>query len=171
MYNQVFDLYHAIFRIVNILNSMQDMGPLSLESVRIWDYYMLFPTKTYDIRLSKQTIDLRKYRKKYINEKNNPYDSPLSGGKLLERMRPYQISALTYLASYGIIDIDMWKNQEIIIVNKDKIEDLLRKFDKLSAQETNVLSWLHMFSKTYAVYGKQGIKSRTGLLISKYDGC
>ena len=51
MYNHAFDLYHCIYRIIHILMRLEENDILELDRLRIWDFYLLFPSKVYEIRL------------------------------------------------------------------------------------------------------------------------
>lgn len=51
VYNQAFDLYHTIFRLLHFLNKFENQTILEIERVRIWDFYLLFPSKIHEIRL------------------------------------------------------------------------------------------------------------------------
>lgn len=170
MYNQAFDLYHGIFRILHILNRFQNNEVLELDRLRIWDFYLLFPYKTYEIRLSREHKEIALFRKTYIKQGANPYDSVYDGRKLLERLRPYQIGALSCLASYGIINADKLLDNEVEITDRSKLIALTQNLANLSDEENNVLSWLCTFFRTFPLNGNNGFKSRTKLIISKYDG-
>lgn len=50
-YNPAFDLYHCIFRMANIIGRLEDLECFEIDKVRIWDFYLLYPSKTYDIDL------------------------------------------------------------------------------------------------------------------------
>ena len=47
MYNQVFDMYHCIYRIIHILKRLHENEILELDRLRIWDFYILFPYKIH----------------------------------------------------------------------------------------------------------------------------
>jgi hypothetical protein len=170
MYNQAFDLYHGIYRALHILKRFQNNEVLELDRFRIWDFYLLFPYKTYEIRLSREHKEIASFRKIYIKKEANPYDSVYDGRKLLERLRPYQIGALSCLASYGIINADKLLNNLIEITDRSKLIALTQNLANLPNEENNVLSWLCTFFRTFPLNGNTGLKSRTNLLISKYDG-
>ncbi len=68
IYNQAFDLYHCIFRILNFLNRFNPSDIIEVDKLRIWDFYFLFPNKVYDIRLKQNESDIRKLRKQYIKQ-------------------------------------------------------------------------------------------------------
>lgn len=170
MYNQAFDIYHGIYRVIHILERFHENEVLELERLRIWDFYLMFPYKTYEIRLGRDYKEIISLRNRYIKKDANPYDFVFDGRKFLERLRPYQIGALSCLASYGIVDSEKLLNNEVEIRNKSKLLDLAQNIDKLTNEENNVLSWLFTFFRTFPMNGTNGFKSRTKLLISKYDG-
>ena len=170
MYNLAFDLYHCIYRIIHILMRLEENDILELDRLRIWDFYLLFPSKVYEIRLGNDLKEIAKLRKRYITKGDNPYDTVHDGRKFLERLRPYQMGALTCLSSYGILNAQRLLNNEIEILNKEKLIELVKHVSKLPTEEKNTLSWLCLFFKTFPMNGNNGFKSRTKLLISKYDG-
>lgn len=170
MYNQAFDLYHSIFRMIHILNKYDVNEVADTDRLRIWDFYLLFPQKIHTIRLSKDMSEARKLRSTICKNCNNPYDTISDRRKLLERLRPYQIGALTYLASLGIIDGDRLLNNEVVLVNREKLNQIILTVGKLDIQESNALAWLIMTFRLFPLNGVNGLKDRTGLLISKYDG-
>lgn len=48
-YNPAFDLYHCIFRMIHIIQRLDDNECLEVDKIRIWDFYILFPSKAYTI--------------------------------------------------------------------------------------------------------------------------
>lgn len=170
MYNHAFDLYHCIYRIIHILMRLEENDILESDRLRIWDFYLLFPSKVYEIRLGNDLKEIAKLRKQYITKGDNPYDTVHDGRKFLERLRPYQMGALTCLSSYGILNAQRLLNNEIEILNKEKLIELVKHVSELPTEEKNTLSWLCLFFKTFPMNGNNGVKSRTKLLISKYDG-
>ena len=51
VYNQAYDLYHTIFRFLQFLNRFEKDELIEIEKLRIWDFYLLFPSKINSIRL------------------------------------------------------------------------------------------------------------------------
>ena len=169
MYNQVFDMYHCIYRIIHILKRLHENEILELDRLRIWDFYVLFPYKIHEIRLGRDFDEVISYRKRYIRKLSNPYNTIYDGRKLLERLRPYQMGALTCLASYGIVDSRELLNNKVKILDSDKLLKIYKELDKLADEEHNALSWLCLYFRTFPMNGVNGFKSRTKLLVSKYD--
>lgn len=169
VYNQAFDLYHTIFRLLNFLNKFENKTVLEIERVRIWDFYFLFPSKIHDIRLKKGESDIRKLRKEYIKDSKNPYEKITENRKIFEKIKPYQQAALNCIASYGIINKESLNQQRILIENKNILEEFVKNFDDLSAKEKNVIALMTSHFNQISLFGMDGLKNRTNLIESKYD--
>lgn len=168
-YNPAFDLYHCIFRMIHIIQRLDDNDCLEVDKIRIWDFYVLFPSKTYTIMIRRNEEDLKSWRKQYINKTKNPYEYNGDNRKLFDRLRPYQMAALSFLVSYGIIDKKHFLNKEIMISNRALLNEFIEKTGTLSQTESNTLSFMSLFSKSMSMLGIYGLKSRTNLIESKYD--
>ena len=168
-YNPAFDLYHCIFRMIHIIQRLDDNDCLEVDKIRIWDFYVLFPSKTYTIMIRRNEEDLKSWRKHYINKTKNPYEYNGDNRKLFDRLRPYQMAALSSLVSYGIIDKKHFLNKEIMISNRALLNKFIEKTGALSQTESNTLSFMSLFSKSMSMLGIYGLKSRTNLMESKYD--
>lgn len=168
-YNPAFDLYHCIFRMIHIIQRLDDNDCLEVDKIRIWDFYVLFPSKTYTIMIRRNEEDLKSWRKRYIDKTKNPYEYNGDNRKLFDRLRPYQMTALSSLASYGIIDKRHFLNKEIMISNRTLLNKFIEKTGVLPQTESNTLSFMSLFSKSMSMLGIYGLKSRTNLMESKYD--
>lgn len=168
-YNPAFDLYHCVFRMAHILQHIEETDIFEVDKARIWDFYLLFPDKVYDITIRRNEQEIRQLRKQYIKRKNNPYDYDGDDHKLFERLKPFQMTALSCLVSYGIIDRDSYLNKKIHLLDKTKLDKMLEEIGNLEIVESNTLSFLSHFSKNMSLYGLDGLKSRTKLMESRYD--
>ena len=169
IYNQAFDLYHCIYRVLNFLNRYDSNDIIEIDKLRIWDFYLLFPNKIHDIKLKNDESDIRELRKKYIKKTKNPYEVVLENKKVFEKLKPYQLSALNCIASYGIINKEMLIQQRILIENKDLLSDYISKFDVISNKEKNIISLMTSHFYKMSLFGEYGLKYRTNLMESKYD--
>ena len=169
IYNQAFDLYHAVYRMLQLLTHFKKNEYVEVDRLRIWDFYLLFPNKIHEVKLKRDEGDIRKILKTYIAKKENPYEIILENRKMFERIRPYQISALHCLASYGIIDKELLKDNRITIISKELLQDYTNKFEELSAIEKNLISILTSHFYNMSMFGVDGLKDRTKLMVSKYD--
>ncbi len=169
MYNQAFDLYHSIYRMIHILNNFEVDQSIEIDRLRIWDYFILFPNKVHKIRLGNNFHEIKKARK-VITNKDNPYNTVDDGRKFLERLRPYQMGAISYLSSIGMIEVENHNAHLVKIKNLDKISLVIEKIGRLSQDEEKTLHFLNQYFKSFELNGPNGLKDRTGLLIFKYDG-
>lgn len=169
VYNQALDLYHTIYRFLQFLNRFESDALIEVERLRIWDFYLLFPGKVHDIRLKQNESDIRKIRKEFIRDVNNPYERISEDRKIFEKIKPYQLAALNCIASYGIIDKSLLNQQRISIVQKETLNEFVNKFEKLSAKENNVISLMTSHFFQISLFGPDGLKNRTNLMESKYD--
>lgn len=169
VYNQAFDLYHTIFRFLQFLNRFENGSLIEIERIRIWDFYLLFPSKIHDIRLKQSESDIRKLRKEFFKDSNNPYEKIHEDRKVFEKIKPYQLAALNCIASYGIIDKALINQQRIGIVNKEILTEFVENFEELSPKEKNVITLMTSHFNQVSLFGSDGLKCRTNLIESKYD--
>lgn len=155
---------------LHILNKYDVNEKVEVERLRIWDFYLLFPNKIHSIRIGGYEYHEAILKRRYISKVDNPYNTVYDGRKFLERQRPYQMAALNYLASLGIIAAENLFNQEVVLLNREKLDSILANIGELTTLEKNTLSWLSLYFKVSPLNGPKGLKNRTGLLISKYDG-
>lgn len=169
VYNQAFDLYHAVYRMLQLLTHFNKNEYVEVDRLRIWDFYLLFPSKIHEVKLKREEGDIRKILKNYISKKENPYEVILENRKMFERIRPYQISALHCLASYGIIDKELLKDNRVSIISKELLLDYTNKFEELTPKEKNLISILTSHFYNMSMFGVDGLKDRSKLMVSKYD--
>ncbi|HEY1193893.1 ABC-three component system middle component 5 [Flavobacterium sp.] len=169
VYQPSFDLYHSIYRMINILGHFKYGDSIEIDRLRIWDYYLLYPNKLKTISLKKEENDIRQLINNFVLRKQNPYEQIFNDRKMFEKIRPYQMGALKYLASIGLIDKDYLKSNKISKISNEILKELKLITDKLSIQEENTISLLTGHFYYIPLSGKDGLKERTNLLESKYD--
>ncbi len=169
-YNPAFDLYHCIFRMAHIIERLEDTECFEIDKVRIWDFYLLYPSKTYDINVKpRKEKDIYNAREQYIEKIHNPYEYSGDNRKLFEWIKPFQISALSCLVSCGILNKDAYISGNVCVANREILNDFIGHAGSCTTRERNVLSFLHLFSRNMPLTGIDGLKARTQLLESKYD--
>lgn len=107
MYVPAFDPFHTIFRMLYILKRFDGNETVEVDRLRIYDFYLLFPYLANKISLKSDEKQLKDSRRKYIPNKFTPYNYISNSHRIFERLRPYQMIALSHLASYGLIDPEM----------------------------------------------------------------
>lgn len=171
LYNNAFDLYHTIFRMLHLLSKIEKRKKIEVDKIRIWDYYLLFPNEIFKIKTKKNESDFRKILKSLTVSKNNPYQQIFDERKTLEKIKPYQLSALNCLASYNIIDKDIFlKENQIKINSQELLEAYAKSVGDLSSREKNIITIVTSNFYDISLFGKNGLKDRSNLIESKYDG-
>lgn len=171
MYVPAFDPFHAIYRLLHILTRFQGDESVEVDRVCIFDFYLLFPERTYAIHLKADETDLRTLRTKYVKRRSNPYNPYIQNRRLYARIHTYQLIALNHLAAYGLLCPQSLCEHRIRLMQPEQINELIRHTEPLSEEEQNVLSWLSLSFHLTPLRGTDGLKHRTGLLEYKYDGC
>ncbi len=169
IYNQAFDYYHAIYRFIRILTHYKREQYIEVDRLRIWDFYVLFPEQVHTISLKKSETTIRELRSRFIKPKNNPYNQVFDNKKVFEKIRPYQIIALQCLASYGIIDKSLLEKNRVSVISPELLTTYSAKFDELTYTEQNVISLMTLYFSTISMFGPDGLKHKTKLMISRYD--
>lgn len=169
MYNQAFDLYHCVYRVLQLLNKLEENKTVELDRIRIWDFYLLFPNKIHEIRLKRDEKELRSLRRQTIKKVHNPYEEVFENRKVFEKIRPFQLSALNCIASYGIIDKEHLKLNRVEVINPERLKKYVSDMGEISTNEIEIVRLLteHFYDMT--LFGGDGLKDRTKLMECKYD--
>lgn len=169
IYNQAFDYYHAIFRMIQLLSHFKRNDFVELDRLRIWDFYLLFPDKVHEIRWKRGEDDVKALVRRFIKERDNPYNEVFDSKKVFEKIRPYQIAAMNCLASYGVINKELLKEDRVSVISSDTLQSFQVRFEELSDKENNVIAIMTSHFYLISMFGQNGLKSRTGLMESRYD--
>jgi hypothetical protein len=164
VYHPAFDIYNGVFRMLQLVTFMKQEN-VELDRIRIWDFYLTFPNEARKISYPTTLFELKKIFKK---RPENPYEDLIDPKRIIERMKPYQMSALRCLASYGLIDNDLLSKNIISKTDKKIPDELLKKINDLSIEKSNIIKLIIGFHEL-PLYGKAGLKQRTGLIEFKYD--
>jgi hypothetical protein len=138
---------------------------VELDRLRIWDFYLTFPNEARKISFPAALSELKKVFKQ---TKENPYEDLIDAKRIIERMKPYQISALHCIASYGLIDAKSLSKKVVVRTEKELPQELLANFEDISDEKLNVIKLVIGFAEL-PLYGQMGLKYRTGLIEFKYD--
>ena len=169
LYNNAFDLYHTIFRMLHLLSKIEDDKVIEIDRIRIWDYYLLFTNEIFNIKPRKNKKEYNQLLKELNIKKNNPYQQIYDQRKTLEKIKPYQLSALNCLASYNIIDKEYLLKEEVKISSFDLLKKYTQYTGDLSDREKNIITIMTSFFRDISLIGNNGLKERSNLMESKYD--
>lgn len=169
LYNNAFDLYHTIFRMLHLLSKIEKDKVIEIDRIRIWDYYLLFTNEIFNIKPTKNKKEYNQLLKELNIKKNNPYQQIYDQRKTLEKIKPYQLSALNCLASYNIIDKEYLLKEEVKINSFDLLKRYTQSAGDLSDREKNIITIMTSFFRDISLIGNNGLKERSNLMESKYD--
>ncbi|MFT3909716.1 MAG: hypothetical protein QM737_09855 [Ferruginibacter sp.] len=169
VYHQAFDLYHCVYRLLQILTHFERKEYVEVDRLRIWDFYLLFPDQMDKIKLKQDEVDVKKLIKFYVVKQNNPYEEVIDNRKMFEKIKPYQLTAIKCLASYGIINKEYLKENRVTIISKAVLDKYVAKFEPLTPKERNVIGLMTSHFYEMSMFGPTGLKARTKLLESRYD--
>ena len=164
IYNPAFDLYHCIFRLIQLLSNLKTEY-VDIDRLRIWDFYLVFPGEIDKIKFPFEISKAKKIFTKY----NNPYDEIIDSKRIFDRMKPFQISAIRCLASYEIIDKKLLDENKVSKIIKELPSSLQDEFYEYSIMNENIIKLLTGPFYDIPLSGNNGLKYRTGLLEFKYD--
>lgn len=163
IYNSVFDPYHCCFRAIRILSS-SPLAELEVERWRILDFYLLFPTLIRDFEFPTEFKDLRKL----LPDAHSRYRMLTDPKRVFFRMEPFQSSALSFLASHGVISgEDLVQRRKIKWLPNGCPESLLAA--SRAIEDDVILRLLLGPFMQIDLYGKSGLKARSDLFQYRYD--
>ncbi|AKP50238.1 ABC-three component system middle component 5 [Cyclobacterium amurskyense] len=170
VYQPAYDLYHSVYRLVKLLSFFHRGEFVEIDRLRIWDYYFLYPNRLKYVKLKLEEKDIKELIKNYILRPDNPYELIFDDRKMFEKIRPYQMSAIKYLASIGVINKDYLKENKVTKISEDVFRKINEELETMTVQEDNTLKLLTSHFFLVPLYGKDGLKEKTNLLESRYDG-
>jgi len=163
IYNQAYDLYHSMFRILQITEKNKEI--LEIDKLRILDFYLAFPSELLEI---KSFHGFKKYEK-YIRAETNKYERIIDRKRLFFKMEQIQLSAIKALISYGLIDPIEFKNGKVKRTETKLTEQLQARLNAANEENPNLITLITGPLASMNLNGHLGLKVRTNLIEFKYD--
>jgi hypothetical protein len=163
IYSQAYDLYHTMFRILQIMEKSKQ--ELEVDKLRILDFYLAFPAELLEI---KSFVGFRKHEK-YLKAESNSYERVIDRKRLFFKMEHIQISAMKALISYDFFDAKEFKNGKLKRTDIQLSENLALRVNKANEENQNLITLITGPLASMNLYGHLGLKERTNLIEFKYD--
>lgn len=163
-YHPYKDSNHCVYRMLSILFCGEP--ELSIERIKILDFYYLFPHFIRDIKPWPKGF--HKAKKIFLNV-SDPYEYTPNKKKLFFEMETIQNQALVQLASRGIISVEKLKEGRVV-VDKSKIP--LELTHQISFDDYNNSKLFQTIIEVFCDFqwkGTNGLKKRSGLMEYRYD--
>jgi hypothetical protein len=163
IYNQSYDIYHSMFRILQITEVKKEQ--MEVDKLRILDFYLAFPAELLEIQSFK---GFKKYER-FIKAETNIYERVIDRKRLFFKMEQIQISAMKALISYGLLDANEFKNGRIKRTEAPISDSLKERLEQANQDNNNLITLITGPLASMNLYGHLGLKVRTNLIEFKYD--
>lgn len=164
IYDPTLDPYHCAIRILAILTHGSS-SHMALDTVRIADYFLAFPSKLADVRLPNQYRQI----KKQAQQLSNPYRNPIGAKASFERMRSIFQAAASGLVAAGFVNAEDLKQEILTSTDKPLPEELRVSIENFLSRQKEVREFVVKQLIAIPLLGPDGLKHRSGLLEHRYD--
>jgi hypothetical protein len=166
-YNEAFDPYHAVFRFMRLHLACDIATKLPFDTLRILDFYLLFPFRLQAMKFFASDTGWRKISKTY--EDRAPYGAMPEDSTIFVRMEPFQRAAAASLVHSGYMTPEAWDANEVQFTPDVLPPAFAERCSAVNAQMADILNILCQIKSRYPLGGRDGLKDRTGLLEYRYD--
>jgi hypothetical protein len=166
-FQPAFDSFHAMFRLLRLRETIDRVGSLGKDHVRILDFYLLFPFRIREMRLHPRHQRFKRLAEKYAGLK--PYGEQPDARLLYGRMEPLFVAAIETLASKGFIKTEKIESDLVEYTTQLVPDPLASRLSALNEAQSDLMEFMSVLATDYEVSGRDGLKSRTGLMEYRYD--
>lgn len=166
-YNEAFDPYHAVFRFLRLHLACNIGTKLPFDTLRILDFYLLFPFRLQAMKLFSDDTSWRRISKAY--EDQAPYGAMPDDSTIFARMEPFQRAAAASLVHSGHLISDVWDLNEVQFTTEALPVAVAARCSELNNRMKDIVGILCQIKARYPLGGRDGLKDRTGLLEYRYD--
>jgi hypothetical protein len=164
IYHPAYDVNHCAFRFITLLSDI-DEHQTEWETLKLLDFYYVFPHLLADMRLPQNPIATKQSLKNIAKQ----YESLPEPRRLLFGLRELHNTTVRGLVAKGIADKNLYL-KNIIKLYTDRIPEILN--NQIDKNEKRDSRWYKLIVKVLAKYpvnGKDGLKDRTQLMEFRYD--
>lgn len=164
-YHPAFDAYHQIYRTIRLLLGVGEA--FNAHKLRMADFYLLFPEKISDIRLS---TELRALARRLNKEPRYPYDNMPESRLLFARMEPTFQAALQTMIHERLVDQEE-ATHDLLRLGSGVPRDssLVARALEANSSESELVNFLSKLIRSFDYTGPNGLKARTALEEHRYD--
>ncbi len=162
IYNQAFDPYHCLFRMLQILTNIEDKS-IEIKRLKILDYYLLFPEQLNYVKFPQGTVK----RSKLIKE--TTYTHLENPQRIFFQLEDYQKQALKILLTHSLINKKSFEKGMVELEKSFLFTELYEKCKVVETPYDYILSILTNTLFQIELAGVNGLKNRTNLFGYDYD--
>lgn len=166
IYSPAFDVSHCVFRILYILNILDETQKIEIEKIQIIDFYLVYPACIKDFKFPAELLET----KALFNEINKEYRNPINSNETFKKISILQKKALMNIISQGYLDIEFYKKGFIKRTNKKFSYDLRVQLSHFTFYGNPKLPLILILTLLdISLNGTKGLKARSGLLEYRYE--
>lgn len=165
-FHPAYDPIHTTFRLLRIREDFGEVKTLSVDHIRILDFFLVFPFRLDSIRLKASHRRFKKLAGIYAKAKL--YGDQPEDRTVFNRMFPIQWAALNTLSKHKFINGQRLADGQWVATNIEIPSDLESRISQRNTEQEDLMEFLRTLG-TYELMGGDGLKARTGLLEHRYD--
>ena len=163
-YHPALDFNHAMYRALRLVEASPKQS-LSVDALRVVDFYFLFPHLMADLRLPRSLTAKKKTLARGASRYNRvPYPK-----HLFDQLGSVHNIALQALATKGLVDHVDLQDGRVTRTADPVPNEILQAFSKEPKAESELVEFLAGGLAQEPLLGDQGLKARSGLLEHRYD--
>lgn len=162
-YHAALDFNHGIYRVLRLLEAVPSHS-MQLDTLRILDFYFLFPHTVGDVTLPKGMTAA----KRSFAAGASRYNKVAFPRHLFEQLGAMQRVITHSLAAKGFIEAPQLADHCVVRTPKPLPEEIRTAFAAEAAKDRQLVQFLVALSRE-PLLGDKGLKARTGLLEFRYD--
>lgn len=165
IYHPIEDSNHCCYRLIRLLDAISAES-VPLHTLMICDFYSLFPGQLKNI-IGWPRANSASWRT--IQSIPDEYEEMLNQKRVFFKLNSIQNSAIAHLHSKEIISFSSPLDGNIAL-NRHTVPSGIR--ERLTIDPVNQSNWFALITKELTkieLYGKMGLKSKTGLMEFVYD--
>ncbi|WP_047428755.1 ABC-three component system middle component 5 [Acinetobacter sp. neg1] len=165
IYSPAFDVSHCVFRILYILNMLDEKTIIETDKIQIIDFYLAYPACIKEFKfpldLSETKNNFKDIRKEYRN--------PINNNETFKKINTLQKRALMNIISQGFLDVENYKKGYIKKTDKRFTSELKRHLSHFSFYGNQLLPIVLVVTLlNIDLNGEKGLKARSGLMEYRY---
>lgn len=166
-FQPAFDVFHTMFRYLRIRDALDIGQAVHRDQLRIADFYLAFFFRAEHIRLKPGDQSIRKIARRI--GPSSLYQKQPDDGLLFARMAPIQHASLRSLIHYGYFEPDPAGISFVAKTDLRAPEELQQRIASVNVVDKEVVDSIVKLVSEYPLTGRDGLKSRTGLMEYRYD--
>jgi hypothetical protein len=164
VYHPMYDPYHCALRLASILADCA-LPEIEWERLRLLDFYVTFPHLLTSIRLPQEL----RSKKRALRSVPIPYESLPTPKRLFFQLGIIQDIAAKLLAAGGILDRGAFLNGRILLPKADLPLTFRELMNSLRFRSSDWYALVTEELSRIALYGRNGLKERSGLMEFRHD--